>query len=204
MTIYKVMLFYIKLWQKGWEEKKFLITYILCARIDCGIRIRNCGPLIIIFKWRLAIQVKRFSREAIPFKRQPLQNVRVGWKLSNLRQKILERLVKNFEQISYSFSTNKPFTWNQHLHFKVIIKLIVTFVIRDFNSFVESFLLSFFSSFSVTYLRGEIVIYEYFSFSISYNLHQVIVFTHCRPCQVHEKRVLRGSSSRSEEDFRSF
>ena len=125
-------------------------------------------------------------------------------KLSNLRQKILERLVKNFEQISYSFSTNKPFTWNQHLHFTIIIKLIVTFVMRDFNSFVESFLLSFFSSFSVTYLRGEIVIYEYFSFSISYNLHQVIMFTHCRPCQVHEKRVLRGSSSRSEEDFGSF
>ena len=99
-------------------------------------------------------------------------------KLSNLRQKILERLVKNFEQISYSFSTNKPFTWNQHLHFKMIIKLIVTFVMRDFNSFVESFLLSFFSSFSVTYLRGEIVIYEYLLFSISYNLHQVIV---CHP-----------------------
>ena len=159
MVIYKVMLFYIKLWRKGWEEKKFLI--ISSAQgIDCGIRIRNCGPLIIIFKWGLAIQVKRFSREAIPFKRQPLQNVRVGWKLSNLRQKILERLVKNYnKQISYSFSTNKPFTWNQHLHFKMIIKLIVTFVMRDFNSFVESFLLSFFSSFSVTYLRGEIVFF---------------------------------------------
>ena len=159
MVINKVMLFYIKLWWKGWEEKKFLI--ISSAQgIDCGIRICNRGPLIIIFKWGLTIQVKSFSREAIPFKRQPLQNVRVGWKLSNLRQKILERLVKNFEQISYSFSTNKPFTWNQHLHFKMIIKLIVTFVMRDFNSFVESFLLSFFSSFSVTYLRGEIVIYE--------------------------------------------
>ena len=97
---------------RGEEISNYI--YILCARINCGIRIHNCGPLIIIFKWRLSIQVKSFSREAIPFKRQPLQNVRVGWKLSNLRQKILERLVKNFEQISYSFSTNKPFTWNQH------------------------------------------------------------------------------------------
>ena len=83
---YIIMLFYIKLWQKGWEEKKFLITYILCARIDCGIRIRNCGPLIIIFKWRLAIQVKRFSREAIPFKREPLQTfqsqAKNSWKIS--------------------------------------------------------------------------------------------------------------------------
>ena len=133
-------------------------NYILCARDWLWNQNSQLWPTYHHIQVGVGNSSEKIFQRGNSF--QPMQNVRVGWKLSNLRQKILERLVKNFEQISYSFSTNKPFTWNQHLHFKMIIKLIVTFVMRDFNSFVESFLLSFFSSFSVTYLRGEIVIYE--------------------------------------------